>query len=307
MNGKFVCCADLHIRANAPINRKDDYFETAMGKFSQIVSIANKNKADIICAGDFFDHIKVSHTVVNIIIAIIKNLDGHLFLVAGQHDLPNHKKDWIEQSPIKTLLFQENVTLLGEVPIKYENSLLYGASWEDRVPVLKRKTQSRRILAIHKAITPEKPPFFLKEAISANKALDKFTYDFIISGDYHVPFVRQRKGKLLINCGPMLRQKINEAELKPSVFLLDTVTAKCKRIYLKVNPADDVFLLENVKRDNDMQFKEELTDLVEALKSKSNSPNFGQIVNVLIDETKPNQKTIDKVKRILNDAELGKT
>lgn len=304
MNGKFLCCSDLHIRSNAPINRKDDYFETAIGKFSQIVSLANKHKADIICAGDIFDHIKVGHKVVNTIISILGNLDGVFYLVLGQHDAPNHKTDFIDQSPIQTLLFQNNVVRLTEYPIKIDNCLIYGASWGERIPRL-RNTKNR-MLVLHKSITPEKPPFFLTEAISAKEALSKYTYDFIISGDYHVPFVQGLKEKILINPGPMLRQKINESELQPSVFLLDTLTKQSKRIYLKVRPAEDVFILENATKKTTSEFKEELDDLVQALKDRSERPNYKQVVDVLIKEMTPDKRTVDKIKEKLYEAEHGK-
>lgn len=299
---KFICCGDLHIRANAPINRKDNYFETVIGKFTQIIDLARMHGADIICAGDFFDHIKVGHTVVNTIISIIQEFKGIMYLVAGQHDLPNHKMDGIKQSPIKTLLFQPNVILLDHQEVRSSNTRLFGCSWGEEIPEIKRNN-FKKILVIHKSITPEEPPFFLKEAISAEDMLKSTKFNAVISGDYHVPFVKRTNEKILINCGPMMRQKINEADLKPSVFLFDTITWTCKRIKLKVKPPGDVFILENSIKKNDSKFKKELSDLVNTLKNTSEKPSFKQVVNILIDKGSFDKDTIEKIKGKIHEAE----
>jgi DNA repair exonuclease SbcCD nuclease subunit len=270
---------------------------------TQIVYAANVNDADILCSGDFFDHVQVGHKVVNGVIDIIGMLNGNLYLIAGQHDMTNHRKDF-DSSPLGTILYQDNVFLLDpKTPTAVEQTYLYGCSWEDK-PVVPKYGNS--ILLIHKSITPEEPPFFLTDAISAEDALVQFEdYMLVVSGDYHSPFVAGEWGNLLINCGPMLRESIDQMELQPKVWLVDTDKKEFKEIPLSIEKADVVFSLDDIPKKEDSKFSEELSDLVQALKNKSKRPKYKQIVNVLVKKMKPGKGTIRKVKEFLKEAENG--
>lgn len=299
---QFLCCADLHIRANAPINRKDEsYFDTVFGKFNQIIYLANKHNANIICAGDIFDNIRVSHRVVNATIDSLNRLEKSFLMVMGQHDLPNHKTDVIDSSPIQTILYLPNVELLGSSPKKCEDWQIFGSSWEQEIP--KIKSTKKTILAIHKSITPEEPPFFLTEAISAEHMLESSPFQIIVSGDYHESFVHYKNGKVLINCGSMMRQKINEQYNHPCCYLIDTESKKISLIKLDIQNPDEVFLTVDNSDKLDQKFTEELSRLVESLKKRADKPNYKQIVDVIIKEVKPSRKTIEKIKELITHAD----
>jgi DNA repair exonuclease SbcCD nuclease subunit len=294
---KFILCSDLHIRSNRPQYRKDDYFKTAINKFQQIIIAANENNADIICAGDLIDNVRIGYKVVNNMISALSSLNGTMYIVCGQHDMSFHSHD-METSPIQTLLFQDNVKLLNRrKPVKIDNVNIYGCSWEDKPLVSEDKNS---ILVIHKSITENEPPFFLKDAIQASQAMKEWKYKVTVSGDYHIPFLKRSRGKLLVNCGPMLRQNIGETELKPTIWLLDTDGYRIKRMYLKVEPADDVFSLDKVPEKKESIFTEEITELISSLKDTSgNKPDYKQIVQMVIDKTNPGEAVIKKVNEII--------
>src|SRR6056297_3378153 len=127
---RFVLCADLHIRSNKPKHRKDDYFESVVVKLQQIIDLANKRKANILCAGDIFDHTKVGHKVVNKIIDVLNSFNHKFYVVYGQHDSTYHSKN-LENSPLYTLLDKKNVILLNsKKPKKINGFYVYGCSWE---------------------------------------------------------------------------------------------------------------------------------------------------------------------------------
>ena len=296
MMSKFILCSDLHIRSNRPQFRKDDYLKTALNKFQQIIDLANENKADILCAGDFFDNVRVGHKVVNNVIDIIKKLEKKLYIILGQHDMSFHS-DNIESSPIKTILFQDNVELLNRRKYIHKYGIkIYGCSWGEK-PLIAEDENS--ILVIHKSITPKEIPFFLPDAVSAKDAMRKWKYKYIVSGDFHQPFCIKKKEQILVNTGPMLRQKIDEVDLIPVVWLLDVDSEKLIKIPLNIELSDNVFALDKVKKKEESLFSDELNDLVLSLKNNSEKPDYKQIVNMVVKKTNPGKEVEDKINEIM--------
>lgn len=299
----FICCADLHVRSNAPENRTDDYFQTVSLKFNQIIDIANKYDASLLCAGDVFDHVKVGHRVVNMMIISLRRLKKTFFLVPGQHDLPNHKINLLSRSPLMTLLLQPNVIMLNDSPETVNGWDVYGCPWGGTIPKIKGD-KSKSILVIHHSITPEEPPFFLKNADSAKDFMDSVDFKIIVSGDYHVPFIRKSNEALVINCGPMVRQKLNESDLQPVVFKIDTSTNKFQKIPLRIKPANEVFTSPKII-EIDGKFKDELSDLINSLKEQKSTASYEEFVNIIVSEIKPGRHTVEKIKELMNNARTG--
>lgn len=294
---KFITCADLHIRSNRPQFRKDDYFVTICRKFRQIVYFANKYDADIICAGDLFDSVKVGHKVVNAILGILLELKKKLYVIAGQHDMSFHSLD-LSSSPLQTLLYVDKIVWIPESSLSIGGVSIQGCPFGKKIP---KPDNKNSMLVIHRSITPSDPPWFLSDALSAKEAFQMFPYRFIISGDYHVPFVKKYKNRILVNCGPMVRQSIDQVELKPRVYLLDTKKITAKPLCLKIEDAETVFALDLVKKKEESKFSEELSELVESLKNKKNRPDFQQTVKTLMGKTEVNENVKNKVNQILGE------
>jgi len=273
----YIAAADLHIRSNRPQFRKDDYFGTVCRKFKQIVYLCNKYKADLIIAGDFFDHVKVGHKVVNMILSILQKLNGKILLVAGQHDMSFHTLD-LSSSPLQTLIYNCKVILLKkDTPFKNGNDNIYGCSFGE-IPIYPEKDS---ILVIHRTITPKEPPFFLTEAISADEAFNTFPgYSLIISGDYHSAFIVKKSKNALINCGPMMRQSIDQMELQPKVWLINTDANR-------------------IVRKEESEFSKDLGELIETLKNQANRPDYKSNVKLLMDKSNISKTTRNRVNSIL--------
>lgn len=301
---KFIACADLHIRSNKPQYRKDNYFETVCRKFQQIINLANEHEADILIAGDLFDSVKVSHKVVNSILEILLGLKGTAYATAGQHDMSFHTLD-LESSPFKTLILAGKIKFLNSdgLVLESDDIKLYGCSFGEEIHKAE-KVGYFNILVIHKTITPEEPPFFLTEAISSEEMLDAEEcehYNLIISGDYHQSFVVQKWGHLLVNCGPMMREKIDQVDLKPRVHLI-TIDSEdgvsTKPLFLDIESAENVFSLDLVKKADDSKFSEGLEELVKTLKDGKNKPDYKQTVDVMVKESKCGVEVKNKVNEL---------
>lgn len=294
----YICCADLHLTSNKPILRTEtDFLKVCIDKVNQIIELANEYKADILIAGDLFHSYTVSYKVLNEFSNCFNNLHRKVLFVDGQHDRENHTTNFIN-TPIYSLnnsksncFFLQNTNIIQDKRTSY-CFCVYGASWKSKI-----STEIKdNILLVHKCITPEKPPFFLKDAISAKEMLKKYSnFKYIITGDYHESFMCKYKGRVLINPGSMTRMKIDQLDHEPSVYLLDTDKDKVKRIKLKVRPAKKVFNLTKSEKDKDFKkFQEEIKDLVQALKIKSKSPNYLNILNQIIKKSKTN-KSVQKI------------
>lgn len=290
----YIGCADLHIAFKRPQFRCDDYFKTVCRKFRQIVYLCNKYKCDLIVAGDFFDSVKVGYNVLNSIIKILKTLKGKCFVVAGQHDMTFHSHSLVS-TPLQTLIHMKKVILLKrDKPYKNGDDYLYGCSFGEE-PIEHPELNS--ILVIHKSITPSDPPFFLTEAVSATTAINLWSeYKLIIAGDFHEPFFKTGPTSL-INCGPMLRQKVDQMDIKPLIWLIKGLIIK--PIQLKIEPSETVFNTEIIKRVEESLFSKSITELVKSLKVSSNKPDPVGTVNLLMKEGEVSEATKNRVNSIM--------
>jgi DNA repair exonuclease SbcCD nuclease subunit len=271
-------------------------------KLRQIIKLCNKYEAILILAGDIFDSPTVGHKVVNVIIQLLGKLKTKCIIVPGQHDQVNHLKD-LEASPLFTLHLSKKIEILhnrNPYNIGYD---VYGSGFGTNPVGIER---GKNILVIHKSITPEKPPFFLPDAISAKEAFKKYDgYQYIISGDYHVPFIKKVGKRLLINCGSMMRENVDQIEHKPRVYLLDLEKNRAKPIFLKIENYESVFALDMVKKKEASLLSDELGELVDVLKESNKRPDFIQTVKVISNSEKVGKKVIKKTEELIEEAKYG--
>ena len=107
---KLLFLSDLHIRATAPINRKDNYVEAQFNKLEQLIAYANEIQAPILCAGDLLDSWKTPGWLLNRLIRALTPLEVPFYVIPGNHDSPGHNPDFIEDSsmpsPVESATFE---------------------------------------------------------------------------------------------------------------------------------------------------------------------------------------------------------
>jgi DNA repair exonuclease SbcCD nuclease subunit len=237
---KYLACADLHIKAQKPLYRTDNYLEACLGKLNQIVDIANREKAIPLIAGDTFDSHRVSLGVLNDVIEILSGCEFKPIVVPGQHDMRYHSQD-LYGTPLETLELADVIKVLQ----CHEQDGVTGVGWGAEIP-----EEGSDILLIHKCVTPDEPPFFLPDAISAKELAHNYKqYRVIISGDYHPCFVQKfRRANIVVNCGTMMRNSKDLIAHKPMVHLIDIgEKVDIQSIELKVKPAEEVFDLGKIE------------------------------------------------------------
>jgi DNA repair exonuclease SbcCD nuclease subunit len=252
----FIVSSDWHLRSSKPRCRiDDDWINTQKKALDQICVYANKYKADVLVIGDIF-HSTAETT--NLIIAMVQELalkleetDCKLYILAGNHDLPQHNLDNIHRSAFQILLNSKNIYHLNQLIMddgNFTNKLSasnFGA--DDKL--------NAEIVFKHILCFPENekiPPS--DKIVKPSELFAQFeNAKYIFTGDYHRQFVYAKgKTKKLLNPGCLLRQAADMIDYEPSVFLIDFVDGELKYDTLPI-PDDEKMVTDEYLEKEEMR------------------------------------------------------
>jgi DNA repair exonuclease SbcCD nuclease subunit len=221
----YIITSDWHLRSQRPRCRlDDDWLETQRTALNSIATYAKQYKADVIVIGDIFHS---TNETTNEVIGLVQELalllnetDMRLYILAGNHDLPQHNLDNIHRSAFQILLNSKNVFHLDRLKLndgKYSMKVSAANFGADDIP-------DAEIVFKHVLCFPEnvKIPPSDKIVKPSELFLQFKNAKYIFTGDYHRQFVHIKgKKKILFNPGCLLRQAADMADYEPSVFLID--------------------------------------------------------------------------------------
>lgn len=265
----FILAADIHVRETIPSCRTDTFLKEMQHKLSWLKELSdNWLGVPTLGAGDIFDSWKCKDWwLANL---AHKTLPEQFICIAGQHELPRHSLKLPERSPLNILHDMGRIHLLspGESLImKMDSGLvagIVGKNWGDERPPTAPDGVDRAILLNHELVWKKIPFPGAPPTGNARRVLSCYPdFDLIVCGDNHVPFTMEKDGRLLVNCGPMLRTAINQRELKPCVWLYYSKTNKAVPFYF---PIQDSFHEYETVEDNQY---ERIAALVKRLNSGS--------------------------------------
>ena len=271
---KILACPDLHLTDKTPVNRIDDYPKT---QYDKVCRILNFDSDVVVLPGDVFDSYKVSHNVVQQYAELFSLLRKSIYVVYGQHDMHYHSLN-TDNSPLKVLESAELVCRLTEEPQPVGNNVfLYGASFGEAVPKPVNK-KATNILVIHKMVVNTKL-WEAQEDFIYSEELLKYGFDCIISGDNHERFMwKDKKDRLLVNCGSLMRSSRDQIKHKPSVCLIDTEKGFSGFTELKIKPAENVFDLQKIEEE--VAHSKEIEAFVEGLKADTDLNGLDFVSNL---------------------------
>ena len=230
---KALFCSDLHLKGEKPVARLDaDWLGTQRSMLHEIVSIANNKAVPLILVGDVFDHSRVATEVVNMTISELKLCERGVWVLAGNHEIPQHAYENIEQSSVGILLqYFHDAEELADC-----NANHFGRD-------LLRAPHGHPVRLTHQLVFPDKaskPP--TDKGLTADELLDTYQEaDWIICGDMHQAFHHVRKStggdRHVVNLGCTIRHKASELSYIPSVWFIDTDAKQVERIPLADDPA----------------------------------------------------------------------
>lgn len=241
----LIATSDWHFRLTTPKSRAEEDWERTQSEIIwQIAELADKHgHCPIVIAGDVFDdgwrEGKCPPELVNKAYETLCSF-SKVFVVAGQHDLPNHRLDLIHKSALHTLCLTGKAEMLSwEHPYIGDGIVLTGLSWgEDKQqgipdPIKVRNTEDKRrfrnVIALHAYCwnddwnddsTRHKD---CKESDHTAEWQKKLKgYDVAIFGDNHKGFNRpaQNGGPRIYNTGGPINRNSDEKGVRKHVGLI---------------------------------------------------------------------------------------
>jgi len=245
-NVSAIITADLHAYDSTPVCRLDeDYIQTQIIKWRFIERLRKKHKCPILHAGDLTENWKCSPFLLGI---MLKFLPNDIITIPGNHDLPAHKIDRIEESGLYVLWKAGKIQVLKEEETIIEPSdfggrgdsfVLYTYPWRHPLKPLKNKNKHLPAVAmVHTEVYQGRRPYPGADPNGASiKLLRDFPdYDLIISGHNHQSFESAYKGNRLVNPGSIMRMSAGQETFKSRVFLWDAGTNTLESINIPIDP-----------------------------------------------------------------------
>lgn len=258
---KLIVTADLHLRGNPPPCRvNDDWICTQKEVLYHMLDLCVEHKTVLVIAGDLFHTPKVSKEVEIMLINFFKlahEKERDIFIIPGNHDM-NYQKH------------QDNTSygLLASFPWEHVHFMNIKSSDNAKYP----SYNFGEFQVLHTLIDPEGT---LPGSLAPGELLKGDAYGLTITGDNHQSFICRKQHKLLINPGTPIRQKRNEANYEPGVFLVDTGTLKYKKLII---PEFGTFELTEGKKEG-VILEDNLWSILKSLPEKIDNMNFMELIN----------------------------
>jgi len=274
-----ILTADWHLRESTPTCRTDDFEEAQWAKVKQVSELQQKHGCPILHAGDLFDHWKPSPRLLSL---ASENMPDDFISVYGNHDLPQHSLDLVHKSGLYNLIINGKVERLeyaGErIDVGFDNSWFH--------------IKERSILLTHVYTYTGKVPFPGAESEpTGNWLLDEHPdFDLIVTGDNHIPFVCKEDERYLVNPGSLTRQKSDQIDHRPRVYLYNARKNKIKKHYLDVPDGEEVISRVHIEKKEERD--ERISAFVERLGTEWEADlDFEENLNRFIKENDISEET----------------
>ena len=123
-NPTLLLTADWHIRSDVPENRIDNFLEVQERKIDFILGLSNNYNCPILVMGDIGDKSRWENWLLEKYIKKFKIHCQRIYVLPGQHDLPNHRLNKLSESGLGVLTASLAVKLLLD-PMIYVHELRF--------------------------------------------------------------------------------------------------------------------------------------------------------------------------------------
>lgn len=236
----LVIAGDLHITSTPPRCRTDDYIQAQWRKIEFIYDLCDKYDCYAVFPGDICHTFKLEPWVER---KAIRELPPFIGTV-GQHDVPYHNTDNYNQSSLAVIeagMHDDAIVLNNRettVPGNSKELTLHGYSWGRCGEVKSTEPDNNKTAHIgimHKTTWTTRVPYPGCKADSAQKLLMKYPdYNLIITGDNHQHFTVKHKGRLLVNCGSVMRSEADQVNHTPCVYLYSAKDNTIEKVLIPI-------------------------------------------------------------------------
>lgn len=247
MSNVFII-GDCHLKATAPIARKDDYPNVILNKLVYLSNIAKGNKCkNFILLGDVFDSNTTSLPyLANVINAFKKIHDNgiNVYTIVGNHDIKNNRMDSLESSALGILISTDLVKLAPR-DLEIENTLFKCFNYPEDLE--SKSSDKYEVCVAHRYYN-----FDLAHDSLHKEDVEKLNYDAMVLGHYHVPCDNEVIGNTVLYRPGSLSRSTSEPYNKlriPRVLVFNCKNHKTAYIEVECESAEDVFV-EHIESNN---------------------------------------------------------
>lgn len=298
MRPTAILTADWHIRSTTPSCRKDDFIEAQWKKIEFIFNLASRYKCPILIAGDLGDKPEWKNEDLSKFIGMFNHHEQGIYCVPGQHDIPSHNKNLFYKGGLETLRKSGSLVIARSVTQSRDSQdFSLTGCWYSQQILKPSRSAERNVLLLHKMVVNSEDLYPGQNADSGIKILkENPDYDLIICGDNHQSFCSHYYGRVLVNCGNIMRDDIGQKDFKPCVWLWYVENNSVEQVYLPIQK--DVFKEENESKEIDRN----LNSYVEKLqKEYTQGMSFQKNLESFLRQHKVEKNVCDKIWKSLGE------
>jgi DNA repair exonuclease SbcCD nuclease subunit len=236
-------------------------------KVMQVLQIAHDKDCEVFIAGDVFDTGHVKDSTITKLMELIKISGVNVYAIAGNHDLPGHNLDNINNSAIG-IMFKSGLVK------NYHGKNIDLVNFGEEIP----KDSEAEVLVYHELIYKGKEPFpGAPKSGNVRNFIKKIpdNYKLILTGDNHQQFIHREDGKILVNPGSLMRMTATQEDHEPAVFHQSNLVVQ--KIPLKIQ--DGVITRDHIEKKKDKEnrskaFIKRMKDTDMKLDFRENMTNF---------------------------------
>lgn len=223
-----ILCADLHVRADIPLCRIDNFQEAMFGKLSFIFDLCRRYNVPLLCGGDIGHRSQWPNWLIEKFMALAEGVK--IISALGQHDLPGHNLSELNRSACGVL---QRAGVVKFDNVLMGNKYIITSHFGEDLPVW--DVAEKNILLTHRMVIEGVQDWPGQIADKGHALLKQLPFcQLILSGDNHQSFVVRHDNRLLVNPGAMMRTTVTQADFKPRVYLWDATANEVSPVFLPI-------------------------------------------------------------------------
>lgn len=196
---------------------------------NEMLTLADRYECPLIIAGDIFDRWNSPPELINFAMDVfIRFPQVSIYAIPGQHDLPNHRRDQVHRSAYWTLHTSDFIEDFGLKHINVDGRIIiamgfpWGFDVRPLLPSDRQRQDAIKLAVVHSYIWKKGHSY---PGADPRQRVGNYVeplegFDSAAFGDNHKGFIVQTPNLKIINCGTLMRRKIDEIDYKPQVGLL---------------------------------------------------------------------------------------
>jgi DNA repair exonuclease SbcCD nuclease subunit len=314
---RWIFFTDCHFRAEAPVHRTDDIFQSQLNKMESILQLANELDAYLICGGDLFDKPSPPDFVGTRVASLFAKYGVDIYYILGNHDLTGGNVETYDYGVIGMFEHYKWFHFLNKGIVNFKDCLLMGTDFNkstecaNYIPLNKDLDDKRVCMAVvHEMITDDPSVVINLKNRTINWQEVSTDFDIVLCGHFHpgIGIKENAMKTLFINPGAMTRLSANEVNRKVKVAYIEIKDKEIKTKLLSIPFEKNVFNVNKIEFQKNRE--EERDRFAGALESiKDEDIMAGNVINILDNLTKEKlpqelqelltEKIIDKCKKKL--------